>query len=205
MAVEPIFESVVLTGRSVRLEPLTPGHLPALSAAGNDSAVFRYYPVDYSDATGMTLFFDDAFRTRDQGSALPFAVMVSGEAVGSTRFGNIDRKHRRAEIGWTWLTPRVQRSAVNTEMKSLMLSHAFETLRLMRVEFKTDSLNEPSRRALLRIGAVEEGTFRNHMLAQHGRIRHSVYFSITDQDWPSVKARLQHKLTQVYEGRSQAA
>lgn len=205
MAAEvPAFEPVVLAGRSVRLEPLTPEHLPALAAAGSDPAIFRFYPVDFSGATGMKAFFDDAFRTREQGSALPFAVVVHGEPVGSTRFGNIERKHRRAEIGWTWLAPRAQRTAVNTEMKYLMLSHAFETLRLMRVEFKTDSLNEPSRRALLRIGAMEEGTFRNHMISQHGRIRHSVYFSITDQDWPSVKARLQQKLAQDY-GRSRAA
>jgi RimJ/RimL family protein N-acetyltransferase len=205
MGGEPLFEPVVLSGRAVRLEPLTPEHLPALTAAGSDPAIFRYYPVDFSGAAGMKVFFDDAFRTRDLGSALPFAVIAGGEPVGSTRFGNIERKHRRAEIGWTWLAPRVQRTAVNTEMKYLMLNHAFETSRLMRIEFKTDSLNEPSRRALLRIGAVEEGTFRNHMISQHGRIRHSVYFSITDQDWPSVKARLQQKLAQDYSGRSRAA
>ena len=123
MAVEaatPLFEPLVLAGRTVRLEPLTPEHLPALTAAGSDPAIFRYYPVDFSGISGMKLFFDDAFRTRDQGSALPFAVIAAGEPVGSTRFGNIERQHRRAEIGWTWLTPRVQRSAVNTEMKYLM-------------------------------------------------------------------------------------
>lgn len=205
MAAEPMFEPVVLTGRSVRLEPLTPEHIPALIFAGSDPAIFRFYPVDFSGATGMKSFFDDAFRTRDQGTALPFAVIVSGEPVGSTRFMSIERRHRRAEIGSTWLAPRVQRTTVNTEMKYLMLSHAFETLRLMRVEFKTDSLNEPSRRALARIGAVEEGTFRNHMLAQHGRIRHSVYFSITDQDWPSVKTRLQEKMAQDPLSQSRAA
>ena len=203
-AAVPLFEPLVLAGRAVKLVPLAPEHLPALSAAGTDPAIFRYYPVDFSGVSGMKLFFDDAFRTRELGSALPFAVIVAGEPVGSTRFGNIERKHRRAEIGWTWLTPRVQRSAVNTEMKYLMLSHAFETLRLMRVEFKTDSLNEPSCRALLRIGALEEGTFRNHMISQHGRIRHSVYFSITDQDWPLVKASLEQKLGLDY-SRSRAA
>jgi RimJ/RimL family protein N-acetyltransferase len=114
----------------------------------------------------------------------------SGRAIGGTRFGNIDRGNRRLEIGWTWIGLRWQRTAVNTEAKHLVPRHAFETLGAMRVEPKTDSLNERSRRAILRLGAVEKGTFRKHMVTESGRVRHTVYFSIVDEEWPGVKARL---------------
>jgi len=119
---------------------------------------------------------------------------ASGRIIGSTRYGNIDRVHHRVEIGWTWVARQWQRSAVNTEMKYLLLRHAFETLKCIRVELKTDSLNERSRAAILRIGAREEGTFRNHMITASGRIRHTVYFSILDSEWPDVKTRLERKL-----------
>jgi RimJ/RimL family protein N-acetyltransferase len=114
--------------------------------------------------------------------------------VGSTRFGNIDTYNRHVEIGWTWIGKEWQRTYVNTETKYLMLSYAFEELGCIRVEFKTDSLNERSRNAILRIGAIEEGMFRNHMIVQGGRFRHSVYFSIIDSEWPALKARLEEKL-----------
>jgi len=119
---------------------------------------------------------------------------ASGRIIGSTRYGNIDRVHHRVEIGWTWVARQWQRSAVNTEMKYLLLRHAFETLKCIRVELKTDSLNERSRAAILRIGAREEGTFRNHMITASGRIRHTVYFSILDAEWLDVKTRLEFKL-----------
>src|SRR6266849_5097735 len=124
--------------------------------------------------------------------SLPFALIEkgTGRAIGSTRYGNIDRTHHRVEIGWTWVAREWQRSAVNTEAKYLLLRHAFETLGCIRVELKTDSLNEKSRAAILRIGAKEEGIFRNHMITSSGRIRHTVYFSIVDSEWPAVKARL---------------
>lgn len=187
------FLPVTLAGRHVRLEPLAQAHFEALSVASDDPSIFRYYPTDFAGAGGMKAYFADALAGRDQGTAQPFAVvaLAEGRAVGSTRYGNIVREHRRAEIGWTWLAPRHQRSGINTEMKYLMLRHAFEALGLMRIEFKTDSLNEKSRAALLRIGATEEGTFRNHMVMPGGRIRHSVYYSITDGDWPRVKQHLE--------------
>jgi RimJ/RimL family protein N-acetyltransferase len=111
--------------------------------------------------------------------------------VGSTGYLNIDRQHRRLEIGGTWIAPEWQRTACNTEAKLLQLTHAFETLGCNRVEFKTDSLNERSRAALLRIGATEEGTFRNHMVMPDGRLRHSVYFSVIESEWPRVRVRLE--------------
>jgi RimJ/RimL family protein N-acetyltransferase len=128
--------------------------------------------------------------------SLPFAIVekATGRAIGSTRYGNIDRTHHRVEIGWTWVAREWQRTAMNTEAKYLLLRHAFETLGCMRVELKTDSLNERSRAAILRIGAREEGTFRNHMITASGRIRHTVYFSIIDSEWPAVKVHLEARL-----------
>ena len=127
---------------------------------------------------------------------MPFATVErnSKKIVGSTRFMNIDAMNRHVEIGSTWIAPPWQRTAVNTEAKYLMLRHAFETWKCMRVEFKTDLMNERSRRAILRLGAKEEGTFRKHMVTWSGRIRDSVYFSIIDTEWPEVKARLEAKL-----------
>jgi RimJ/RimL family protein N-acetyltransferase len=131
------------------------------------------------------------------GLALRFVTIAKADEqpVGSTSYLNIDRQHRRLEIGGTWITPSWQRSAVNTEAKYLQLSHAFETLGYIRVEFKTDSLNVKSQQALARIGAVKEGTFRNHMVMPDGRLRHSVYFSIVDSEWPAVKAHLERLMS----------
>jgi len=114
--------------------------------------------------------------------------------VGSTRFGNIDRENRRVEIGWTWIGRRWQRTVVNTETKYLMLRHAFESLGCVRVELKTDILNQTSRRAILRLGAKEEGILRRHMITDSGRIRDTVYYSIIDVEWAEVKVRLEAKL-----------
>jgi RimJ/RimL family protein N-acetyltransferase len=144
----------------------------------------------------MGAYIDTALEEQKRGVSLPFALIekATGRAIGSTRYGNIDRTHRRAEIGWTWVALEWQRTAVNTEAKYLLLRHAFETLGCIRVELKTDSLNERSRAAILRIGAQEEGTFRNHMITASGRIRHTAYFSIVDSEWPAVKARLESLL-----------
>ena len=144
----------------------------------------------------MRAFIGLSLADQLAGSALPFVVRTrhDGRIVGSTRFGNIAVAHRRAEIGWTWYAADVQRTPVNTECKLLLLRHAFETLKLNRVEFKTDSLNVRSRAALARIGATQEGMFRNHMVVQGGRIRHTVYFSITCEEWPRVRGDLDRKL-----------
>jgi RimJ/RimL family protein N-acetyltransferase len=127
---------------------------------------------------------------------LPFVTIELGEEtiVGSTRFANIDPVNRKAEIGWTWINPAWQRTAINTEAKLLMLTHAFEEWNCVRVELKTDANNQQSRNAILRIGGVEEGTLRNHMITESGRFRDSVYFSIIDSEWESVKADLTSKL-----------
>ena len=127
---------------------------------------------------------------------MPFVTIdaASGKVVGSTRFMNIEAKHRRLEIGSTWIAPPWQRSAINTEAKYLMLSHAFGPLGCHRVEFKTNSLNQKSRDAILRIGAKQEGIFRKHMVTASGRVRDTVWFSIIDSEWPQVKLDLERKL-----------
>lgn len=191
---------VVLEGRWLRLEPLTLDHHAPLCAAAADPAIWEWYPAPHDTPERMRAFIKEALKQQQDGVALPFVQVVrqTGRVVGSTRFLAIEAKHHRAEIGFTWLNPRWQRTPLNTEAKYLLLQHAFETLHLMRVEFKTDSLNDASRRALARIGAVQEGILRNHMLTETGRVRHSVYFSITDSEWPAVKQKLEGKLARPF-------
>ena len=189
---------VTLEGRYVRLEPLAQGHVDALSAVGLDPDLWRWIPVPVRTREEMAAYVETALREQASGMALPFVQVekTSGRVIGSTRYGNIERTHHRVEIGWTWVGRDWQRTAVNTEAKYLLLRHAFETLGCMRVELMTDSLNERSRAAILRIGAREEGTFRKHMITERGRIRHTVYFSIIDAEWPQVKSRLESRLGQ---------
>jgi RimJ/RimL family protein N-acetyltransferase len=188
-----VIEPVTLEGLHVRLEPLSLTHLAGLSEVGLDETLLELTESYAPTPDGLRAYIDAALEQQAEGTALPFAVIGKTEArpIGSTRYGNIDRGHRRVEIGWTWYGRRWQRTAVNTECKYLLLRHAFETLGCIRVEFKTDALNERSRRALLRIGAREEGIFRHHMLMPSGRIRDTVYYSIIDDDWPAVKQHLE--------------
>ena len=187
---------VVLEGQHVRLEPLAKEHLAKLARVGLDEELWRWIPVPIRTVEELDGYIETALEEQKRGVSLPFALIekVTGRAIGSTRYGNIDRTHHRVEIGWTWVAREWQRSAVNTEAKYLLLRHAFETLGCIRVELKTDSLNEKSRAAILRIGAKEEGIFRNHMITSSGRLRHSVYFSIVNSEWSAVKARLESLL-----------
>ena len=196
MADEMNVAPVMLEGSHVRLEPLAKAHLAGLAQFGLEEELWRWIPVPVRTVEEMAAYIETALQEQERGVSLPFALIekATGRAIGSTRYGNIDPTHRRVEIGWTWVAREWQRSAVNTEAKYLLLKHAFETLGCIRVELKTDSLNEKSRAAILRIGAREEGIFRNHMIAANGRIRHTVYFSIVDSEWPAVKARLESLL-----------
>jgi len=175
---------------------LSLAHHDELCEVGLDEELWRWTPEVARTPEDMRAYIEAALTAQAAGTALPFATVEksTGRAIGSTRFGNIDRANRRVEIGWTWLGLRWQRTAANTEAKYLMLRHAFETLGCLRVEFKTDSRNAPSRKALLRIGAKEEGILRNHMITYTGRIRHTVYYSIITSEWPEVKAHLEAKL-----------
>lgn len=187
---------VTLEGQYVRLAPLSMDHVDDLSTVGLDPELWRWIPFQVTTAAEMAAYIKDAQTAQAAGTALPFATVVraTGKAIGSTRYMNIDRANSRVEIGSTWIAPQFQRSQVNTEAKLLMLRHAFETLGCMRVELKTDAMNRRSRNAIQRIGALQEGIFRNHMRTSSGRIRHSVYFSIIDSEWPRVKADLESKL-----------
>ena len=187
---------VTLTGQHIRLDPLSLDHLDALTGVGLDRELWRWTVSEICSREQMREYIESALRLQKEGSALPFATVeqASGRVVGSTRYMNIDRPNRHVEIGSTWVAPPWQRTPVNTEAKYLMLRHAFEELGCIRVELKTDSLNEKSRAAILRIGAREEGIFRNHMICWGGRIRHSAWYSIIDSEWPGVKTRLEERL-----------
>jgi len=189
-------QPVTLAGKHVRLEPLALAHLDALCEVGLDGDIFRWYTHPVRSRDDMRGFIETALQWQADGTALPFATIEqsSGRAIGSTRYMNIDRPNRHVEIGATWIAPAWQRTRVNTEAKLLMLQHAFETLGCIRVELKTDELNERSRNAILRIGAKQEGIFRNHMICADGRLRNSVWFSIIASEWPQVKASLEEKL-----------
>jgi RimJ/RimL family protein N-acetyltransferase len=191
-------EPVVLEGKHVRLEPLSLGHLDALCEVGGDAEIWRWNPyIQTGSREGIRAFVEYALGEQAAGTGLPFVTIerATGRAIGSTRFMSIERPHRRVEIGGTWLGLAWQRTAANTEAKYLMFRHAFETWGCIRVELKTDSLNDRSRNAILRVGAKEEGTFRNHMVTSTGRIRHSIYFSVIDSEWLEVKARLEEMLS----------
>ncbi|MGH9676497.1 MAG: GNAT family N-acetyltransferase [Candidatus Acidiferrum sp.] len=190
---EMIVKPVTLEGRYVRLEPLAKTHLAGLAEVGLDPELWWWIPTAVGTNEEMAAYIATALQEQERGVSMPFALIEksTGRVIGSTRYGNIERTHHRVEIGWTWVARDWQRTAINTEAKYLLLRHAFETLGCNRVELKTDSLNERSRAAILRIGAREEGAFRNHMITSSGRIRHTVYFSIIDSEWPTVKAQLE--------------
>ncbi len=183
---------VVLSGRLVQLEPLSLDHVEGLCVHGLDPQLWRWIPSPVATPDEMRAYVEAALAEQARGQALPFVIrdLSTGEIVGNTRFGNISAADRRLEIGWTWVAARHQRTGVNTEAKTLLLTHAFEALGAHRVELKTDALNEKSRNAIARIGAVQEGIFRRHIICASGRVRDTVYFSIIDSEWPAVKARL---------------
>lgn len=195
---EMVVQPVTLSGEHVQLAPMLPVHRAALAEVGLDAELWRWIPDPVRTPEEMSAYVDVALADLARGVSLPFTITerASGKVIGSTRYANIERVHHRVEIGWTWVATPWQRTAVNTECKYLLLRHAFETLGCIRVELKTDSLNEKSRNAILRMGAREEGVFRNHMITASGRIRHSVYFSVVDSEWPGVKAALEVKLEQ---------
>jgi RimJ/RimL family protein N-acetyltransferase len=185
---------VVLEGRHVRLEPLTRDHLEPLLAVGDDPAIWSWMPrAFFCDRALATDWVDEAIAEMEAGRAVVFATCHRSEdrPVGCTRFFDIQRPQRSLEIGWTWIATPWQRTPVNTEAKLLMLGHAFEDLGALRVQLKTNSGNERSRRAMERIGATFEGVARNHMLLPSGDHRHSAFYSVINDEWPQVKALIE--------------
>jgi RimJ/RimL family protein N-acetyltransferase len=186
-------EPVTLAGRIVRLEPLALEHVSALAEVALDPELWRWTLARPQNEADLRDWAAATIAARDAGTELPFATIdvATNRPIGSSRYLNIVLEHRRLEIGWTWVAPAWQRTGANREAKLLMLGHAFDHLGCRRVEFKTDSNNEKSRVALLGIGARFEGIFRNHMVMPDGRMRHSAYYSITDEEWPGVRAGLE--------------
>lgn len=187
-----LIEPVTLTGKHVRLEPLGMHHLNEIYEAGNHESIWTYMSRVIRSVEDATEFIEQALQAQRVGTDLPFAILSleTGKVIGSTRFMNISARDKRLEIGFTWLTPSVWKTTVNTECKWLLLRHCFEQLRLNRVEFKTDARNLNSQRAIARIGGVKEGVFRKHMIVRDGYVRDSVYFCIVDTDWPQVDQKL---------------
>jgi RimJ/RimL family protein N-acetyltransferase len=189
---------VVLTGKYVRLEPMTEEHAPALAEIGVGQPFWDF--MLYGNITSvddMGNWVRDILARAQKGTDLPFVAvhLESGRVAGATRYLNIMPQDRGLEIGGTWYGPAFQRTVVNTECKYLLLRHAFESLGCIRVQLKTDLRNERSQKAIERIGAVREGVLRNHMILPDGRYRHSVFYSILDDEWPQVKKRLEEMLS----------
>ncbi len=190
------FGPVTLVGRHVRLEPLATSHIPGLMRHALDPEIWTWMPSRVACEADLRAYVETALDEQRRGVSLPFATLdqVTGEAAGCTRYLNIERSHRRVEIGATWVMRPWRRTAVNTEAKYLMLRHAFEELSCLRVELKTDARNTRSRQAILRIGAREEGTLRSHMVTQGGQLRDTVYFGLSWKEWPPVKRTLRERL-----------
>ena len=187
---------VELAGAHVRLVPLALEHVEPLAAIGLDPELWRWTTTHAASRDDMRRYVEQALREERDGTALPFVTTLAadGTVAGSTRLANYSAKDRRVEIGWTWVAPPWQRSAVNGEAKLLMLGHAFEALGCLRVELKTDALNLRSRAAIARLGATEEGVLRRHMITDSGRVRDTVYFSVIAEEWPAVRERLLGRL-----------
>lgn len=186
-------QPVTLTGKLVRLEPLTAEFTEELFEIAQDQDIWTYMPRDLSlSPEVMRDWIIEALRYQQAGEDLPFVVrdLASGRLCGSTRYMDIMPGHRGLEIGNTWLGTSARRTGINTECKYLLLCHAFETLGAIRVQLKTDSRNLRSQQAIERIGGVREGVLRNHKILPNGYYRDSVYFSIIESEWPGVKARL---------------
>lgn len=186
----------VLEGRIIRLEPLTPDHEEGLWLASRDPDTWRWLSVVQPQSReGWRSWMEQALAAANAGTELPLVTSTREAVVGSTRFLALRPEHGSVEIGWTWLHPSAWNTGANAEAKLLQLRHAFETWGCRRVELKTDALNERARRALEAIGATFEGIHRKHMLVRGGENRDSAWYSITDDDWPSVRAHLEARLS----------
>ena len=193
MNVKPL----ILQGKYIRLEPMTEAHTPALAEIGVGQMFWDFMVYgNINSVEDMRNWVVDILSRAQKGTDLPFVAihLASGRVAGATRYLNIEPQHRGLEIGGTWYGPEFQRTVVNTECKYLLLRHAFETLGCIRVQLKTDLRNERSQKAIERIGAVKEGVLRNHMILPDGHIRHSVFYSILDTEWPEVKKKLEERL-----------
>lgn len=189
-------EPITLEGAHIRLAPLSLAHHARLCEIGLDEQLWRSTTIQLQTSEEMLKYIQSALQSRDEGNALPFVIVEkdSDKVVGATRYHSINQLHRRLEIGFTWIAVGWQRTVINTEAKYLMLKHAFEQCGCIRVEFKADRSNEQSCRALIRMGAKQEGVLRKYMMSDHKGARDLVLFSVIDSEWPEVKANLERKL-----------
>jgi len=189
-------DPITLTGRHVVLEPLALSHVEGLKAAASDGELWRLWYTSVVEPQRMSDEVERRLALQRAGSMVPFTVMdpVTNSVVGMTTFMNIEAKHRHVEIGSTWYAKRVQRTALNTECKLMMLGHAFEDWQCIAVEFRTHWMNHQSRDAIARLGAKQDGVLRNHQIAPDGSYRDTVCFSIIESEWPAVKRHLQYRL-----------
>jgi RimJ/RimL family protein N-acetyltransferase len=186
-----------LEGRIVRLEPLRPEHEEGLWSASRDPRTWRWLSVVQPQTHDeWHAFVQQALAAAEDGSEIPLVTIRGEEIVGSTRFLALRPEHRSVEIGWTWLHPAAWGTGANVEAKYLQLQHAFESWGCRRVELKTDALNERSRGALEALGVTFEGVHRKHMLVRGGENRDSAWYSVVDDDWPAVRARLEARLAE---------
>ncbi len=185
--------ATTLSGPVVTLEPLRRRHLPGLSQAARGSDIWHYMAANLADTDSMEPWYAEARRLEKAAQQLPFAIRMTqgGGLIGSTRYLNIAPEHRRLEIGWTWLAPSHWGGRANAAAKLLLFEYAFETLGAQRVELRTDALNQRARRAILNLGAVEEGLLRRHIVMPGGRVRDTVQFAVIDETWPAVRAALE--------------
>ncbi len=189
----PAIAPLRLEGKHVELIPMEVSHMDGLYEAGRSPEIWTYMRLPVASREDMTRFVTLALREQEAGREIPFVIRerASGKIVGSTRFLDIRAADRGAEIGWTWMSPAVWRTPLNTECKYLLLRHCFETLGLIRVQLKTDARNVRAQRAIERLGAVREGVLRHQCIMPDGYLRDSVYYSILAEEWPGVRARLE--------------
>jgi N-acetyltransferase len=189
-------EPVTLEGEHVKLVPLTHEHEHALTAAASDGELWKLWYTFVPSPAETRAYIDTALDMRDRLGAHPFAVIdtKSGDIVGSTRYFACEPQHRRLEIGHTWYAKRVQKTPLNTEAKLLLLTHAFEHLKTIAVEFRTHFFNHASRAAIARLGAKQDGILRNSGIGRDGNYRDTVVFSIIESEWPTVRTHLKHRL-----------
>lgn len=197
MESEMWFEDIELESENIKLTPLTMEHADALVNAANDGELWKLWFTSVPNAEIIDDYITSALEQKAKGLSLPFVVIdkASGEVIGSTRFCNADLLNQRVEIGYTWYSKSYQKTSCNTECKLLLLTHAFESLGAIAVEFRTNWHNQASRAAITRLGAKQDGVLRNHQKMPNGGYRDTVVFSIINTEWPSVKENLKFKLS----------
>ena len=194
MGNEIMFDELV--GEKVRIVPLEKSHIQGLYEIGNNGMIWSHLPKTIYTLQDMRSFVEEALTKKDSGIELPFVVLLrdNNKIIGSTRFLDISNLNRSLEIGWTWYSPAVWGTHINTECKYLLLKYCFETLNFIRVQFKTDERNVRSQKAIEKIGGVKEGILRNHMIRKDGTFRNSVFYSVIESDWAFVKSKLENIL-----------